>query len=206
MVRALINTLIMNSPQAFIFIGRSGAGKGTQINLLLEYFKIAKPEQRILYSETGAFFRQFLSQNTYSSQRAKEKNLAGERGADFLAIYLWADFLTKNYEAGQTLICDGSPRSLNEAKAMDTAFKFYNFGKPKVIYLDVTVEECTARLKRRARPDDIAPGGIEKRLAWFESEVMPAVDYYRQSDFYEFIDIDGNQEEDKVRQEILSHL
>lgn len=196
----------MNSPQAFIFIGRSGAGKGTQINLLLEYFKNNEPERNVLYVETGAFFREFLALDDYTSRLAKERNLAGERGADFMAIYLWSDFMVKNIEPDQTLIYDGSPRSLNEAKTMETALDFYKYKKPRVIYLDVTVEECTARLKRRARPDDLLPGGIEKRLSWFESEVMPAVDYYRQSDFYEFIEIDGNQAEDKVRQDILFHL
>ena len=196
----------MNSPQAFIFIGRSGAGKGTQINLLLEYFKQAKPDMPILYVETGALFRKFLTLDTHTSHLAKERNLAGERGADFMAIYLWADFMSKNYETGQTLIFDGSPRSLNEAHTMETAFDFYKFTKPKVIYLDVTNTCAVDRLKKRARPDDVLPGGIEKRLAWFESEVMPAVEHYKQSNFYEFIVINGEQETEKVQQDILSHL
>ena len=34
----------MNKPQTFIFVGRSGSGKGTQIELLQKYIKEQMPE------------------------------------------------------------------------------------------------------------------------------------------------------------------
>lgn len=196
----------MNLPQAFIFIGRSGSGKGTQVKLLLEYLKKVDPTHSMLYVETGSLFRQFLALDGYSSQHTKEKNLAGERGADFMAIYLWSDFLIKNFDTKQTLMFDGSPRSLTEALAMETALKFYGFAKAKVIYLDVTPVCATERLEKRGRSDDVAPGGIAKRLGWFEESVIPAINYYKKSDYYEFVDINGDQETEKVHQNIVARL
>ena len=45
--------------QSFIFMGRSGCGKGTQAKLLMEYLKKIDPARDIFYLETGAGVREF---------------------------------------------------------------------------------------------------------------------------------------------------
>jgi len=58
-------------PQAFIFFGRSGSGKGTQAKLLVEALK-EKTGREVLYVETGQRFREFKTGETLSSELTKE--------------------------------------------------------------------------------------------------------------------------------------
>ena len=51
--------------QTFIFIGRSGCGKGTQVTLLQEHFKKQDHKRHIFYIETGERFRQFIRSIVY---------------------------------------------------------------------------------------------------------------------------------------------
>ena len=54
--------IIYMNPQTFVFIGRSGCGKGTQAKLLQDVLKEKNPDQEIFYIETGANFRKFLGE------------------------------------------------------------------------------------------------------------------------------------------------
>ena len=56
------------SPQTFIFIGRSGCGKGTQAELLQKRVKEKDQSSEIFYLETGAYFREFLRGEKYSNK------------------------------------------------------------------------------------------------------------------------------------------
>ena len=58
----------------------------------------------------------------------------------------------------------------------------------------------------RRRMDDINEEAIERRLNWFESDVLPAVEYFRKYSKYNFIELDGDQPVEAVHQEILSKV
>src|SRR3989344_5759433 len=171
----------------FIFIGRSGSGKGTQAELLIKYLKQTS-QASVFYLETGRYVRELISQPTYSSRLAKAVSEIGERQPDFVAIYLWANFLIDNLVGGEHLVFDGTPRSLVEAQALDTAVAFYKLAKPRVIFLDVSAARARARLANRGREDD-DKDGIEKRLGWDERDVGAAIDYYRRHSGYQFVRI-----------------
>ena len=64
-------------PLTFIFIGRSGCGKGTQAELLQEYIKKLDQQRLIFYIETGERFRQFFTEQSLSSRSAAENYLGG---------------------------------------------------------------------------------------------------------------------------------
>jgi len=72
-----------NNPKAFIFIGRSGCGKGTQVKLFSEKFKEDKPDQSFCYLESGKKFRDFISEETYSSRLSKEAMDEGRLQPEF---------------------------------------------------------------------------------------------------------------------------
>jgi adenylate kinase family enzyme len=55
----------------------------------------------------------------------------------------------------------------------------------------------------RRRMDDINEEEIERRLNWFESDVLPAVEYFRKYSKYTFIELDGDQPVEAVQQELL---
>ena len=79
--------------QTFIFIGRSGCGKGTQVGLLQEYIKKQDHNRQILYIETGERFRQFIKEHSLSSRLAAEIYKTGNRQPDFIAVWMWSPFL-----------------------------------------------------------------------------------------------------------------
>ena len=163
--------------QTFIFIGRSGCGKGTQAILLREHFKKQNPGADIFYLETGAEFREFINSKNYSSELSARIYLSGDRQPDFLAIFIWSQVLIKNLKGGEHLIIDGTPRSAHEAEILHTALSFYERKNPVVIYLNISVEAAEERLRARKRIDDKDDKKNDKRLNWFETDVSPAIDF-----------------------------
>ena len=194
---------VMNQ-QTFIFIGRSGCGKGTQVALLQEYIKKHDSERHIFYIETGERFRQFIKEHSLSSRLAAEIYKTGSRQPDFIAVWMWSHLLVGRMTGEEHLIFDGTPRSLQEAQIIDTAIDFYNRPRPHVIYLNISRETSRARMIARRRMDDINAAEIERRLNWFESDVLPAVEYFRKYSKYNFIELDGDQSVEAVQRELLS--
>ena len=48
-------------PHTFIFVGQSGSGKGTQVDLLKEKLQKRHPNDEIYHLETGENFRKFIN-------------------------------------------------------------------------------------------------------------------------------------------------
>ena len=71
--------------------------------------------------------------------------------------------------------------------------------------LNVNKDEAKKRMLLRKRVDD-SKESIEKRLAWYEDDVLPAIEYYRKHDYYNVIDIDGEQSVEDVHKEIIAKV
>lgn len=192
-------------PQTFIFIGRSGCGKGTQAELLMEKLR-GRSKRPVFHLESGSLFRDFVEGDSYSSQLAKTIMDRGERQPDFLAVWMWSHLLVKNLVEEEHLVLDGTPRSLAEAMTLDTAMKFYGRERPKVIYLNISPDSSVNRLTSRDRQDDRSIANIAKKLAWFETSVMPALEYYKNNKDYDFIEINGESSTEEIHAEILAKL
>ncbi|MFA6397389.1 MAG: nucleoside monophosphate kinase [Candidatus Paceibacterota bacterium] len=194
-------------PKTFIFIGRSGCGKGTQIELLEEYIRNNDEEERnILRVETGKRFREFTKGEKYSNKLAAD--IAKDAGLqpDFLAVNFWSNFLINEYNGEQHLFIDGTPRSVLEAKTWTTAIKFYKIENPVVIYLDVSHGWAEDRLEGRGRTDDIKKEHIERRLNWFDTDVLPTIEYFMINPLYKFFRINGQQPVEEVHQAIIEKI
>lgn len=189
-------------PQAFIIMGTQGSGKGTQMALLKEVLAQKTPDIKILQIDTGQGFRKLVSESSYTANRIKDSLNKGERQPDALAIYIVMSKLIYEAESNQHFIIDGSPRTVFQAEALDTALKFYEFEKPVVIVVNVNREEAKKRLMLRKRHDDTEEG-IEKRLNWYQDEVVPAIDYYKQHPYYNVVEVNGEQSVEDVHKEIL---
>jgi adenylate kinase len=195
------------SPKTFLLIGRSGAGKGTQARLLNEYIKKLDADgHQLFYVETGTRFREFINKDGYTNSLAKEIANYGGRLPDFLAIWNWADLLIPALKQDMHLIMDGTPRSLPEAEILDTAFTFYNRLNPEIIYVNVSADWGRKRLAERHRIDDSTLADIENKVRWFDLEVVPAVNYFKNNPRYNFIEINGEQSIEKVQADILSAI
>ena len=103
------------------------------------------------------------------------------------------------------LMFDGTPRRILEAHLLDSAFKFFKREKPHLIFLNVSREWARERLLARKRMDDDKKD-IEARLAWYDTDVVPAIEFYRNSHDYNFHDINGEQTIEKVYADIIESL
>ncbi len=195
--------------ETFIFIGSSGSGKGTQVALLREELLKKTPNTPIFYLQTGQHFREFIKTDSQAARIAKEAIDNGERAPDFLAMYIWSKTFVENLTGNEHLIIDGSPRSLNEAGNLDIALKFYRRERPVVVYIKVSKEWSTGHLLARAQKENRADDtreSIEKRMAWFERDVLPAVEKFRRDRDYDFIEVNGEQPIEIVHRDIMTQV
>lgn len=192
-----------------IFIGMSGCGKGTQIDLLTEYLERKDINIPVFHMQIGQYFRDFVSRDTFAASIAKDMIEHGKRGPDFLAMWMWSNVMVKNLTGNEHLIVDGSPRSLNEAQNLDIALKFFKREQPAVIHLKVSEEwseqHLLERAKKQGRTDDTIEG-IRRRIAWYRQDVIPAVDWYRRDRDYDFIEINGERPIEMVHRDIITNL
>lgn len=195
----------MNTPFSFVFVGRSGCGKGTQVDLLQKYLGAHYPNNPIFYLETGQGFRNFITQDNYTSKLSNTVYNEGDRQPDFLAIWMWSHSLVDNFTGKEHLIIDGAPRSYPEALSLATAMKFYKLHF-FVIHLDVSREWSEKHLISRGRFDDVDRNKIKKRLDWFDADVMPAIDYFRLSPECRFVHVNGEQSIEAVHEEVIKGL
>ena len=188
---------------AYIFIGRSGCGKGTQAELLIEYLK--KNGRKIFSLETGDKFREFVRGDTYSRRLSAEIGPKGGLQPEFLAILMWATAMTNSVKGGESFVIDGAPRKMAEATVLDSALKFYGFEKPILVFMNVSRKWSEERLAGRGRSDDDI-NEVKKRLDWYDADVAPVVEWYKNNAEYQFLDINGEQTVEEVHREIINEL
>ena len=124
---------------ACLFIGRSGCGKGTQVELFIK--KIQEVNGlKTLKVETGSLLRELAKKPSLTAVKTKELLDNGELMPESLVIGLWSSYLIENYSGNENLVFDGLARRLTEAVILDAALRFYNILKYKVVYINVSRE------------------------------------------------------------------
>ena len=190
------------SPETFIFFGRSGSGKGTQADLLISYLQKKDPERKVIHIETGKQIREFLAENTYTSKLTQNIVKNGGLLPAFLPIWVWTEYLIRNFSGNEHLVLDGLSRRASEAPVLDSALSFYGIKHPFIILLNVSREWSKERLLNRGRSDDTVTD-IERRLDWYDNNVLPAIEFFRTKPEYTFIEINGEQSIEKTHSDIL---
>lgn len=194
------------NPKAFIFIGRSGCGKGTQADLMISHLRNPEGQMsKTLHIESGALLRDFAKGENFTQIKIKEVLNSGVLVPESIITALWTDYIIAHFNGTENMVFDGTPRKLHEAQLLDNALQFYGIEKPVVLYIQVSKEWSEKRLQGRARKDD-TPEAIARRLEWFEIEVTKTIEFYKTNSYYNFIEIDGEQPIDDVQNEILAKL
>ena len=195
----------MKEPLVFLLIGRSGCGKGTQAKLLIKYFKDNNLGET-LYIYTGKRLRNFAEkEENLAARLAKNKMKAGGLLPSFLAVWLWSGALIEGVEENNNVIMDGSPRTLLEAMMTDDAMEFYSRRNVIPIFLETSEEWSTQRLSDRGRNDDSLKS-IKERMAYFEKDVVPVIDYYSGKSRHKLTRVNGEQSVEEVHREILEKV
>lgn len=192
-------------PQAYIFVGRSGSGKGTQSSLLIETLQKMDPAHDIFTVETGKELRKFIEGDSLTQKLAKKVQMSGGFQPSFIAIYNWVRVIVERYQEGMHMVYDGTSRRLPEAIVLETVFDFYSIEDVWVIYLDIDDDEAVKRLLARGRADD-TDGAIKNRLGNFERDMKPSIDFFKDNKRFKFIDIDGKRGIDEVHADIVKKV
>ena len=149
-----------------IMIGGPGSGKST-------YSEIITTKLNIPHIYTGDMMRALAKTNTPDGQKVKDLLSKGQFAPLDIVINAVKDRVSKP-DAQKGYVFDGFPRNVEQAERMEEENIEYDY----VVNLVVSEEEIIKRLTARGREDD-KPEIIKKRLAVYEKETRPLLDYYK---------------------------
>lgn len=188
----------------YAFIGKSGCGKGTQAELLKKYLEEKDPNRSVLWFGSGDHLRVLAKGASYTAERIREYLDNGLLIPEFLIISIWADFFIAHLQKDEQVILDGTPRKIDEARVLDGASEFYR-ANLHVIYINVSREWAVDKLLARGRADDTEKS-INERLDWYESDIKPTIEFFKNHPKHAFLDINGEQTIDDVHKEIVDKM
>ncbi len=180
-------------------IGRSGCGKGTQIDFL-------KKDTGFEVIKTGSLLRQKASEDDFLGKKIGEFLSQGRIMPTPVVFSLWMPKLIeiRNSSSPSGVIFDGNPRKLYEAKMLEEVFEMFGWqGSFFPIHLKISREEAERRLLERGREDDNSEE-IKNRLDWFETEVVPVLQFYKEKGY--LIEVNGEQSIEEVYKDIKKVL
>lgn len=198
--------------QTLFFLGPSGSGKGTQVKKVQEYLEKCDSQREVIELNLGKLFRQFWKEGGYVENLSRNVMLKGDLQPSFLQINLWTNYIIKNLKGNEHLLIDGTPRRLTDLEAWKAAIDFFERPNPKLIFIHISKEESIKRLLHRAelsenpRPEDKDIVLIENRYEWFKESVVPVIDAMRKNSVFTVLEINGEQDVDIVKTDILKSL
>jgi|SRR3984893_5330666 adenylate kinase len=212
--------------RAVIFLGPPGAGKGTQAKQIAESYGVP-------HLSTGDMFREHVSRGTPLGLRAKPIMERGELVPDDLVLSMVEDRISRP-DTADGFILDGFPRTVPQAEKLDEILRRRFKTEPLVVHFVVDKNQLMRRLTGRRvcgiggeiyniydhppkvpgrcdrdggeltqRPDD-REEVIAERLAAYERQTRPLVDYYRQQGVLK--DVDGMAAPEAVTKNVLGLL
>ncbi len=193
------------TPKTFIFAGRSGSGKGTQIQLLKKYMTEQNPETGSYLFVMGETLRTFMKDEGYAQETIRSIINGGNLVPSVISGSLFVANLLHNLKEKDTLFIDGIPRSATQSDIMISILDFYKRKDTFIINIEVTPEEVEKRMLLRGRPDDTHEG-ITARLAFYESTVIPAITHLKDASGFTYIEINGNRSIEEIHLDLVSKL
>src|SRR5262249_32269781 len=151
-----------------LFFGPQGAGKGTQVQMLIDFLK-SKSDHSVIHLDMGKEFRALRDTGTAAGKLTGEIIDEGHRMPDFMAIYVQTKKLVDNFTGAEHIIGDGLARGPEQAVAYDDAMQFLGRDKDfRIVNLIINDDTAIKRLLARGRNDDTEQG-IRNRLGWYKS-------------------------------------
>ncbi|PLX77203.1 MAG: adenylate kinase [Desulfuromonas sp.] len=208
-----------------ILLGPPGAGKGTQAKMLTEKFAIPQ-------ISTGDILRAAVKEQTDLGIKAKQFMDAGQLVPDEVVIGIVSERLQAE-DCANGFILDGFPRTVAQADALRDVLNELGKQLDKVLSLTVDTEALVVRLTGRRtcsqcgkgyhirfdpppsdgrcvcsgelfQREDDQEATIRNRLAVYDEQTSPLINYYRQAGL--LVELDGMLAIAAVQERILSAL
>lgn len=195
----------MIDQKTVLFYGSSGSGKGTQATLVKEYLEKTDPEHGVVYIETGQELRRLAKGFSVAARATKQVMDEGKLMPSFIPAWAWTDVLVRDYTGNEHLILDGLARRYEEAIILEEALKFFCRGDVTIIVLNVPKEWAVEKLMARGRSDDNEED-IRNRLDWYDENVLPAINYFKEKSDFKVVDIDGSGTIEEVKEKVFEAL
>ncbi|MBU4376817.1 MAG: adenylate kinase [Candidatus Omnitrophica bacterium] len=210
-----------------VLLGPPGAGKGTQA-------KVLSRDLNIPHISTGDMLRDAGAKESPLGKQAKGYMTKGELVPDELVIDIVKERLTKN-DVASGFILDGFPRTIEQAKILDSTLAKIEKKLDTVLYFKTSLEMSISRLSGRRvckacganfHVTNIPPkkigvcdycGGelyqrkddseetVRRRWSVYTEETTPLVDYYKKSGLLEEVSGDLDVTELNVMLKALFH-
>ncbi len=163
-----------------VLFGPPGAGKGTQAARLIDQYNL-------IHLSTGDILRGELAAKSKLGLEAKKYMDKGELVPDEVVIGMIETKLDQ-HKGARGFIFDGFPRTTAQAGALDRLLSSKKTSITMMLALEVEKQELINRLLGRGkvsgRADDQDISVIENRIAVYNRETAPLIDYYsRQGKF-----------------------
>ena len=173
----------MSNPIRLVIFGRQGAGKGTQCAHLVTRYGVA-------HISTGDMLRGAVEAGSEMGLMAKAVMDAGDLVSDEIINGIVRERLAEDDANTAGFVLDGYPRTIGQAEVLMDILG--ESPLHAVVNLDVPLEEVTSRMKARGRADD-TDEGIARRLALYEQETSPVLNWFAERDL--LVTVDGFDEE-----------
>ncbi len=181
-----------------LIFGPPGAGKGTQADRIAKKYKLT-------HLSSGDILRVELK-NGERGAKIKKYLDAGKLVPDSLIIEIMDQAVLKNTKKSG-FIFDGYPRTIKQAKAMDSFFKKNKITLNAVINLKLGEAEAVKRALSRGQTSGRSDDNIKTlraRLVVYRTQTAPLLEYYKAQK--KVINIDGRPKIETVFKEIEERL
>lgn len=213
----------MSHGPRLVLLGRQGAGKGTQGQLLADNYGVE-------HLSTGDLLRAAAAEGTPAGLEAKEFMDAGELVPDATVIRVVEERFTGDF-LRRGFVLDGFPRTLAQAEELERVLDgqaldlVLDLEVPREIVLDRiagrrvcencgatyhvtlppehdwTCDNCGGRVVQR---DDDTEEAVQRRLELYEVETVPIIDFYRR--LGKLVAVDGVGEGDEVFKRLVDQV
>ena len=194
----------MDKPVPVLFFGSQGAGKGTQVQLLIEHL-MKRSSRGVVHIDMGNELRALRDSGTYTGKLTGEIIDKGVRIYDFMAIYLQSKKVIDNFTGEEHIIADGLARGPDQTRAFDDMMQFFKRdGDFQIVNLIISDDTAIKRLLLRGRNDDTEET-IRRRLAWTKTDVLPQIEFLKGRG-RSVHDINGEPDVQTIYKDILATL
>jgi adenylate kinase len=180
-----------------LLLGPPGTGKGTQAQSLVE-------QQGIPKISTGDMLRAAVAAGTELGVQAQAIMERGDLVSDEVVIGVARERLGQS-DCGAGFVLDGFPRTVGQAKALDGILEDLGCKLECCVAIVVVEDELVQRLVKRSeiegRNDD-DEATVRHRMAVYQAQTAPLVDYYRERGV--LAEVDGRGSVDEVARRIAA--